>query len=133
RPESGNVFALGRFLEQRARQLLPCASLRVDVRRAHPLPLSLPILRNVQLIGLEALHNVARHANADVVVLSLEPMGARWRLSIEDDGHGCLRDSGGLGLASMRSRAETIGAQLELEGTPGRGTRVSLTFEARRP
>ncbi len=132
RPESSNLPALARFLQQRARQLLPGVSLDVDVRCFHPVPLNLLVLRNIQLIGLEALHNVARHADATQVRLSIEPIATRWRLSIQDDGHGCLRASGGLGLSSMRTRAEAIGAAFEINGVPGRGTRLSLTFEARR-
>jgi signal transduction histidine kinase len=67
----------------------------------------------VALIAIEALHNAARHAGATRVVLGLEPDGLRWKLWIEDDGHGPgatpASTGSGLGIESMKRRAEEIG------------------------
>jgi signal transduction histidine kinase len=74
------------------------------------------ILRVVQ----EALTNSARHADADVVRVSLHRDGAQLRLGIEDDGHvhGALRE--GNGLSGMRERITAGGGDLAF-GTTVRG------------
>jgi signal transduction histidine kinase/ligand-binding sensor domain-containing protein len=95
--------------------------------------LSLPVLRSVLLIGLEALHNAARHAGAERVLLSLQTDGAAWVLTVRDDGAGLAvaanRAWHGRGLRSMRRRAAEIGVELGVASAPGTGTTVSLRFE----
>ncbi|NOZ94732.1 MAG: hypothetical protein GXP47_08345 [Acidobacteria bacterium] len=98
---------------------------------------ALPLLvrRNFLLVGLEALHNAARHAHAEGVSLAVAPAGGKlWRLTIADDGVGFRpeehRDSAvGLGLRSMWRRAQAIGGSLVIESSPGAGTTVTLTFD----
>lgn len=101
-----------------------------------PSPLPAPVRRNVFLVGLEALHNAGRHADATTVEFSLGPgEGAHWVLSVEDDGRGF--DAGaapapvgsGRGLTSMARRAAEIGAHLRVRSRPGRGTAVTLHFQ----
>jgi ligand-binding sensor domain-containing protein/signal transduction histidine kinase len=92
--------------------------------------------RAVLLAGQEALHNSARHAQAGTVILQLEPLGRRWRLTVEDDGRGVREKDGptigeGFGLESMRRRAAEIGAALHIDGADGRGTTVQLVFDPR--
>jgi signal transduction histidine kinase len=103
-------------------------------------------------ITQEALHNVVRHAASSRAAVQLavahtparpgraEPPTARiaLRLSIADDGKGMplvlpidyveLLREGHLGLASMRERAERIGASLNVSPNPGGGTLVDLTI-----
>ena len=98
--------------------------------------LSLTTRRNVLLIALEAIHNAARHSNAERVVLGIAPVGKRWKLWVDDDGCGLPDDSeksngGGMGLTSMRQRADEIGAEISWTSKNGRGTVVSLEFSAR--
>jgi len=92
--------------------------------------------RNVLLIGLEALHNAARHARASRVEVGLTQRGdGAWQLEVADDGVGLEdggHDQGGMGLRSMRRRAEEIGAQIDVRDAEGGGTRVLLTFRPRR-
>ncbi|NOZ77633.1 MAG: hypothetical protein GXP48_00360 [Acidobacteria bacterium] len=100
-----------------------------------PGPLPLLVRRNLLLIGLEALHNISRHAHAERVQLAVAPAGdGLWRLSIADDGVGFrpeeYQDSAvSLGLHSMWRRAEAIGARLAIESAPGAGAIVTLTFD----
>lgn len=108
------------------------------------------VRRSVLLIGLEALHNAARHAGARRVELVAEPAAARrWRLFVRDDGRGLpfgadrRRDVGrhvgrerrrrGRGMANMRRRAEEIGAAIAWRRTSGGGTTVELVFPLRHP
>ncbi len=78
----------------------------------------------------EALNNVSRHASASRVRVSLRRAGGRIRLEVSDDGAGFDPASaphrGGLGLASMRERAETMGGSFEVESAPGRGTTIRV-------
>jgi signal transduction histidine kinase len=79
-------------------------------------------------IALEAVTNVVRHARARTcsIRLSLEP-AARLTLSISDDGRGIPPDArSGVGLRSMRERAEEIGGALTVETPPSGGTCVCL-------
>jgi two-component system NarL family sensor kinase len=76
-------------------------------------------------IALEAVTNVVRHSHADRCHLRLKLDGAL-HLSIVDDGVGVTstRPNGGLGLASMRDRAEELGGTCTVARSAGRGTEV---------
>ncbi len=82
-------------------------------------------------IAQEALHNALRHADASVVAVSLRGDGAGAVLTVADDGRGfdvAAAGRGGrrLGLASMRERAQSVGARLTITSTPGEGVRVRV-------
>jgi len=75
-------------------------------------------------IAQEALNNVVRHAGASSARLSLVARGDVLRLEVTDDGHGFVAARRpGVGLASMRHRAETLGGTLDVSSGDG-GTRV---------
>jgi signal transduction histidine kinase len=101
--------------------------------------LSLPVQRNLQMIAYEALHNAAKYAEAEQVSLGLFRRGRRWTMWIEDDGIGVQEGQpargGGMGINSMRRRADEIGATFDLRSAIGRnrGTRVSVEFEPDAP
>jgi NarL family two-component system sensor histidine kinase LiaS len=84
------------------------------------------MLRIVQ----EALANVARHSGASSVRLELDRDAGGATLSILDDGQGFDVDGEqrGLGLRSMRERAELAGGVLSVESTVGAGTHVVARF-----
>lgn len=81
-------------------------------------------------IAQEGLSNVARHARARNVGVTLEGSYRKLHLAIHDDGSGYDPDRapGGMGLAGMRSRASEIGGTLEILSHPGAGTHISLTL-----
>lgn len=78
-------------------------------------------------IAQEALTNAVRHAQAHSCIVSLTLDTAAWalRLEVVDDGRGlaALRRSG-VGLASMRERAEELGGLCIVDAAPSGGTRV---------
>jgi signal transduction histidine kinase len=77
-------------------------------------------------IAVEALTNVVRHARAASCAISLAVDGPNLRIEVEDDGVGLPEDvRAGIGLASMRERAEELGGTLRLESTVSGGVRVS--------
>ena len=106
------------------------------------LELDLPALpcrppREVELacfrIAQEALTNVLRHADARRVLLRLQCDDSLLRLRVEDDGDGFADDrSDGLGLITMRERAEQLGGRFRI-ASGGRCTRidVELPLDAR--
>ena len=80
-------------------------------------------------LAQEALNNVAKHARADHVDIVLERSAEALSLIIEDNGVGfnpakAVATGHGLGLIGMRERAALVGADLQIESTPGRGTTV---------
>jgi signal transduction histidine kinase len=84
-------------------------------------------------VAQEALANVARHARASHVVVSLDSAGDRMDLSVKDDGAGfdSNEDSRGMGTANMRTRAEELGGQFELATRPGEGTTMKFSIPCR--
>ena len=91
-----------------------------------PFP-GLPAATEVALyrIAQEALTNVARHAGADSCRVRLRADEGALELEVSDDGGGIGGDAGaGIGLVSMRERAEELGGTCEVSTPPGGGTRV---------
>jgi PAS domain S-box-containing protein len=80
----------------------------------------------------EALRNVEKHANARRVTVSLRQRGAFVQLVINDDGIGFDQDDaparridkGGLGLLSMRERANFVGGTLKIKSVRRAGTEI---------
>ncbi|MFC4529779.1 GAF domain-containing sensor histidine kinase [Sphaerisporangium dianthi] len=80
-------------------------------------------------VAQEALHNALRHADASSIEVCLEVEGRRVQLDVRDDGRGFpdgAPASRGLGLVSMRDRAESVGGTLTVTSEPGEGTFVRL-------
>jgi signal transduction histidine kinase len=76
-------------------------------------------------IGQEALHNIAKHAKAKLVNLSLCQKEGQVILEVRDNGRGFDAQSefpGHLGLHSMRERVEAFGGLLTVESRLGAGT-----------
>ncbi len=93
----------------------------------------------------ELLHNVAKHAQAKEVVLSVYWQRQRMRMVLVDDGCGVplprplpqgerergegdngSPPRGGLGLVGIRERIHSLGGEFVFESWPGRGTQVTL-------
>ena len=103
--------------------------LRVLVEAPDELP-HLPAAVEVAVyrIALEALTNAARHAEARSCTVRLTLNGAL-ELEISDDGKGiALSPPIGVGLSSMRERAEELGGSCTVEPVPGGGTRVRASL-----
>jgi signal transduction histidine kinase len=79
-------------------------------------------------IAQEALTNVKRHAHARTcnVRVAVEPTVLR--LEIADDGEGLSRGSAGIGLHTMRERAEEIGGSCEISSRANGGTLVTASL-----
>ncbi len=77
-------------------------------------------------IAQEGLTNVARHANATHVELTLTGLPDGVLLRIADDGRGIDGTAEGAGIRGMRERAILIGATLQIEARAGGGTDIRL-------
>jgi signal transduction histidine kinase len=84
-------------------------------------------------VALEALTNVRKHADADLVEVLLERRGVGVAVRIRDDGTGfelpepdAPAEPGHFGLVSMRERAEAAGGRFAMASTPGGGTTVDF-------
>ncbi|MCL7455540.1 MAG: ATP-binding protein, partial [Anaerolineae bacterium] len=81
------------------------------------------------------LNNALKHAAAGSVTVRIEAEGDRLRLEVSDDGRGFDPDrvwgEGGMGLESMRQRAERLHGTFEISSGPGQGTSVRVTVEDR--
>jgi signal transduction histidine kinase len=94
------------------------------------------LLRTAQ----EALANVAKHAHATRVGLTLSYMEDLVTLDVRDDGVGFVtvngsgphrpRDEGGFGLSGMRQRVEGVAGKLEIESEPDGGTAICAAIPA---
>jgi two-component system nitrate/nitrite sensor histidine kinase NarX len=99
-------------------------------------PLILPLEQRDLVLPVvqEALLNAQRHAQSQKIFLLLERHGDNIKITVEDDGRGFLQprsqnsQAGHFGLSIMQARAARIGGQLEVDSTPGQGTRVTLKW-----
>jgi PAS domain S-box-containing protein len=92
--------------------------------------LPLPVKEATYRIAQEAMHNAVRHAAARHVWVQLAMESSKVTLTIRDDGTGFDPEAsvpGHLGLQSMRERAASVGADLEITSAPGSGSTVRVT------
>ncbi|WP_106399141.1 sensor histidine kinase [Actinocorallia populi] len=97
-------------------------------------PLHPEIEATLLRIAQEALTNIAKHAGASRVGITLSYIDDVVSLDVRDDGTGFdpsrSPDGGGFGLTSMRSRVARLAGTFELESEPGSGTAVSAIVPA---
>jgi signal transduction histidine kinase len=90
-------------------------------------------------IAQEALTNVAKHAKANKVSVSVEERDDGFLVRVEDDGRGfsmpeALRPRPGhLGMGAMRERAEIAGGWLRVDSAPGTGATVEFWIPDQEP
>ena len=88
-------------------------------------------------IGQEAISNAVRHGRASTIRVIIEYGPSLLTLKVIDDGVGfdlaakSRANDGHWGLTSMHERAEQVGASVQLETAPGRGTRITVSVAAR--
>lgn len=103
---------------------------RVQLAREPSGRVVMPLYRVLQ----EALTNIARHAQAAHVEVSLFGTDCEIELCVQDDGRGFADEPhDGHGLAFMRARMESVGGALTVTSATGSGTTVHarLPLEAR--
>ena len=85
----------------------------------------------------EVLTNVARHANATRVDVSMRRDEKSFTLEVRDNGKGIapatIHDPRALGLLGMRERVLPFDGKIEISGNRGKGTRVLVSLPGARP
>jgi signal transduction histidine kinase len=92
-------------------------------------PLDSKIEEMLYGISQEALNNVVKHARAKNVTVHLIQSGHKLIMKIEDDGTGFnvqAKGKGGIGLRTMRERAESQNSNLVIKSAPGEGTSLMV-------
>jgi signal transduction histidine kinase len=102
--------------------------LSIDHSLSVPAGMELQLVRIVQ----ESLTNVRKHAHATNATIDVRRLDGKLMMTVADDGIGFKPASlvrsefPRFGLSTMRERTESIGGTLNVESTPGAGTRVEL-------
>jgi PAS domain S-box-containing protein len=82
----------------------------------------------------EAMTNILRHSRATKVNILIEEEEGEFVLEITDNGRGITENDKlgihSLGLLGMRERANSVGARLDIDGIPGKGTKVVVRLPA---
>ena len=91
-------------------------------------------------VAQEALTNVARHAHASRVEVTIRKLPDGVGMKIKDDGQSfpvqrllLARGSKRLGLLGMRERLEMVGGTFAVESAPGKGTTITAKIPSARP
>jgi two-component system, NarL family, sensor histidine kinase LiaS len=126
--DQGLAAALRHYATDWSRQNNILVGLRVRGERPLPLATEQALFR----IAQEALANITRHGRATAVDLSLVWSDGEIELAISDNGRGfdpAQTATSGLGLDSMRERAEALGGRFTLKSQPGHGTEITVCLK----
>jgi len=137
RPASLEAAPLNVLLERLGDSLKGRSNNRLEIEVPADLRLPPDVKLAFYRVAQEALNNVGKHAQSTVAGVTVTQNGDEVRLVIRDDGWGFdparrrratdqTEDSFGLGI--MRSRAEEIGATLQVDSVPGLGTTVEMIW-----
>lgn len=126
-PESDLESGLEELLKDfRVNTLLETA---LVIEGENPPLLGIERRRHILQIAREALSNVARHARARRVEVSLRYLSDALQLVVKDDGVGLLAipTTRGHGLHNIRERARLLDGTLDIASAPGQGLTLTLT------
>lgn len=133
RPGILDVLGLSEALEWQAQEFQEQTGIRIqsEIQRL-PENLGKDISTTCFRICQEALTNVARHAKANHVTVSLRHEHGKLELIVRDNGKGITNEQlsriTSLGLIGMRERAQNLGGDLNIERAAPNGTEVSFSF-----
>ena len=130
-----SVNELQKTIDDYAESFYRMSGVRVDVKMDERIEsLNLPAEAELQLIRImqEALANIRKHSQSEEAWIDLTVDNGALIMTIGDQGVGFDTEktpSGRgphFGLASMRERAQSIGAHFNIDSEPGEGTRVEV-------
>ena len=134
RPPMLDDHGLAAALDWHARNFSRRTGIAVAVRANEPAVRPAPQVEIALFrIAQEALNNVAKHARARRVEIALDHANGECVMSVQDDGIGFdgVEDASdkpkpGLGMVTMRERAQAVGGHFEVQALPGRGTQLTV-------
>jgi two-component sensor histidine kinase len=132
----GSQSGLGSAIAQAARQITEAKDIRLKLelaQNARELPAEIEY--NLLRIAQEAVSNSVKHSGARMIEVSLHSTADLVSLAIKDDGSGFGLDAGGAnsghyGLIGMKERAAHIGAGIQIDSEPSRGTTILVMLPA---
>jgi signal transduction histidine kinase len=130
RPSMLDDLGLIPALEWQAREVSRRSGIKVKVTDEN-VPESLPdaVRTCVYRIVQEALHNIASHSGAKNANITVRHEQDSIVLSVEDDGAGFdPKRTRGLGLVGMEERVKQLGGRMDMQSSPGKGTRLRVTL-----
>jgi signal transduction histidine kinase/streptogramin lyase len=131
-PKYDNLESLAAYCREYAAQFFDSTGIDCRLNFPSDLPaqaLTADFRRQLFLVFKEILHNVAKHAQAKTVVITLFMNHSELDLVIQDDGRGLPSDpipKYHHGLTNMRERIAALRGAFEIHSEPGQGTRVSV-------
>ena len=132
RPPALDTLGLNLTLQAYCRDFAQRTQLNVSYRGCEVRDLSDAMSISLYRVLQEALTNVAKHAQAGRIRVSLTRAAKHVRLAVTDDGCGFDLDAtpmpvqqSGIGLLGMRERLELLEGRLELRTVPGQGLRLA--------
>jgi signal transduction histidine kinase len=133
RPDALERMDLTEALKWYAGRIQERSGLRISVDAHTTITAGSRVKDHLYRICQEALRNAISHANARQVDITLGPLGRKLFLEVRDDGKGFATCEGqrGLGLATIRERAELLGGSAWITSVPDQGTTVRVELPAR--
>lgn len=133
RPPGLDDLGLFATLKDHVQRVAQRSGLALTIQGAEPKP-RLNAIADIALfrIAQEALHNIVKHAGATRVNVTLEDLPETVVMEVVDDGHGFNPEAPaqgarhGMGMNTMRERAQAIGADLLVESKPGLGCKIRV-------
>ncbi len=130
-PAAVESHGLVEALRRHTRSAPPAAVVEIVATELPPLPSALESA--AYRIVTEALTNVVRHADAHRVRVTLAAAHGSLLIRVTDDGRGITAPDpasplAGVGLRSMRRRAESLGGTFGIRTAPGSGTEVTVVL-----
>ena len=127
-----NSKRLGEILSQHAYTFAGRADFEIKFRQeGQPRLLDPLVIHHVYQLYREALSNVDRHAEPNLVETSLAWMDEGFELKIRDDGRGfdaqAVDDSGHYGLEFIGERVEALDGEFSIDSEPGSGTTITIS------
>ena len=138
-PKDDTLESLISYMRQFLNIMLNSTDMRCVLVATEVIPdirLSPDFRRNIFLIFKEVVNNIVKHSHATTVEVNIAVTEHSLAFDIKDNGIG-MHHSGyagrrtGVGMRSIRERAASIGASLDIESIPQRGTTVRFCAELR--
>ncbi|SHJ14540.1 Tetratricopeptide repeat-containing protein [Flavobacterium terrae] len=126
----GLQYALKDLCENNSNSLLSFEfhSTLAREKRFHP-----DFENRIYFIVSELLNNIIKHSEATNAKLSIEELGDKLHITIEDNGKGFntnnINKSNGFGLTQIRARVNNMNGKMKIKSEPNKGTIINITVD----
>jgi len=131
RPQALQEHGLEQAINNRLEQVERRTGINARFNCLVPDGLPLAVETELYYIIIEALNNALKHARAENIHINLYRENGEVALVVSDDGRGFDPGSGkaGIGLKTMRERAEKLGGTLEIQSDVESGSSINIKFK----